>query len=320
MLIYTSGTTGEPKGAVHTHCGFPVKAAQDMAHCMDVRSTDTVYWITDMGWMMGPWLVFGATLLGATIVLYEGAPDYPAPDRLWSLVERHRVTVLGVSPTLIRALMQHGEDPVRHHDLSSLRILSSTGEPWNPDPWNWFFRVVGRGRLPILNYSGGTEISGGILCGNLLLPLKPTAFSGPIPGHRRGRRGRERQLRPPASRRAGHPPSVDRHDARLLGTSLTGISKPIGPASPACGPTATGPPLTPTACGISSAARTTPSRSPASASVRPKSSPSWLLTRPSRKPSASVCPTRSKARRSSASACSGRAMSQVIDCAQNCKN
>ncbi len=182
MLIYTSGTTGEPKGAVHTHCGFPIKAAQDMAHSMDIRSTDNVYWITDMGWMMGPWLVFGATLLGATMVLYEGAPDYPASDRLWSLVERHRVTVLGVSPTLIRALMQHGEDPVRPHDLSSLRILSSTGEPWNPDPWNWFFHVVGHGRLPILNYSGGTEISGGILCGNLLLPLKPTSFSGPIPG------------------------------------------------------------------------------------------------------------------------------------------
>jgi acetyl-CoA synthetase len=182
MLIYTSGTTGLPKGAVHTHCGFPIKAAQDMAHCLDIRSTDTVYWITDMGWMMGPWLVLGATLLGATMVLYEGAPDYPAPDRLWSLVERHRVTVLGVSPTLARALMQHGEEPVRRHDLSSLRIIGSTGEPWNPDPWNWFFRVVGGGRLPILNYSGGTEISGGILCGNLLLPLKPTAFSGPVPG------------------------------------------------------------------------------------------------------------------------------------------
>jgi acetyl-CoA synthetase len=182
MLIYTSGTTGQPKGAVHTHCGFPIKAAQDMAHCLDIRPSDTVYWVTDMGWMMGPWLVFGATLLGATMVLYEGAPDYPAPNRLWSLVERHRATVLGVSPTLIRSLMQHGEDPVRRHDLSSLRILSSTGEPWNPDPWDWFFRVVGRGRLPILNYSGGTEISGGILCGNLLLPLKPTAFSGPVPG------------------------------------------------------------------------------------------------------------------------------------------
>ncbi|OFW38854.1 MAG: AMP-dependent synthetase, partial [Acidobacteria bacterium RIFCSPLOWO2_12_FULL_60_22] len=182
LLIYTSGTTGLPKAAVHTHCGFPIKAAQDMAHCLDVQATDTVYWVTDMGWMMGPWLVLGTTLLGATMLLYDGAPDYPAPDRLWSLVERHRATVLGISPTLVRSLMQHGEEPVRRHDLSSLRILGSTGEPWNPDPWNWFLRVVGGGRLPIINYSGGTEISGGILGGNLLLPMKPTAFSAPIPG------------------------------------------------------------------------------------------------------------------------------------------
>lgn len=182
MLIYTSGTTGRPKGAVHTHCGFPLKAAQDLAHCFDVRPADTVYWVTDMGWMMGPWLVMGTALLGGTVFLYDGAPDYPAPDRLWSLLERHAVTILGISPTLVRSLMQHGEEPVRRHNLSSLRILGSTGEPWNPEPWNWFFRVVGKRRLPIINYSGGTEISGGILGGNLLLPLKPTAFSGPVPG------------------------------------------------------------------------------------------------------------------------------------------
>ncbi len=182
MLIYTSGTSGEPKGAVHTHCGFLIKAAQDMAHCMDVHGDDTVCWLTDMGWMMGPWLVYGGTLLGATLLLYDGAPDYPAPDRLWSLVARHRVSVLGISPTLVRSLMQHGEEPVKRHELSSLRILGSTGEPWNPGPWNWFFQTVGGGRLPIINYSGGTEIAGGILGGNPLLPLKPTAFSGPVPG------------------------------------------------------------------------------------------------------------------------------------------
>ena len=182
MIIYTSGTTGRPKGTVHAHCGFPIKAAQDMMHCFDVRQEDVVYWVTDMGWMMGPWLVFGTTLLGATMLLYEGAPDYPAPDRLWGLVQHHDVTTLGISPTLVRALMQHGEEPVRRHKLSTLRILGSTGEPWNPDPWNWLFRTVGGGRLPIINYSGGTEISGGILGGNLLEPLKPTAFSGPVPG------------------------------------------------------------------------------------------------------------------------------------------
>jgi len=182
MLIYTSGTTGRPKGAVHSHCGFPIKTAQDMVHCFDVHDGDTMYWVSDMGWMMGPWEVFGMTLLGGTFVLYDGALDYPAPDRLWSIVERHRVNVLGVSPTLIRALMKHGEDPVRAHDLTSLRILGSTGEPWNPEPWKWFFDVVGAGRLPIINYSGGTEVSGGLVSGNVLTPLKPAAFAGPPPG------------------------------------------------------------------------------------------------------------------------------------------
>jgi acetyl-CoA synthetase len=182
MIIYTSGTTGRPKGAVHTHCGFPIKSAQDMLHCFDVQPNETMYWVSDMGWMMGPWEVAGMTLLGGTMVLYDGALDYPGPDRLWSIVERHRVNILGVSPTLIRSLMRHGEDPVRRHDLSSLRILGSTGEPWNPEPWRWFFAVVGGGKLPIINYSGGTEVSGGLVGGNVITPLKPAAFAGPPPG------------------------------------------------------------------------------------------------------------------------------------------
>lgn len=182
MLIYTSGTTGKPKGALHTHCGFPVKAAQDMAFGTDVRPGHVIYWMTDMGWMMGPWLVFGALLLGATLFIYDGAPDYPGPDRLWQMVERHRITQLGVSPTLIRALIPHGEAHFRKHDLTSLRCFASTGEPWNPGPWKWLFEAVGGRRIPIINYSGGTEISGGIVMGNPLLPLKPCAFSAPCPG------------------------------------------------------------------------------------------------------------------------------------------
>ena len=182
MLIYTSGTTGRPKGAVHTHCGFPIKAAQDMCFGTDVRPGDVVHWVTDMGWMMGPWLVFGTALLGATCVLYDGAPDYPGPDRLWRLVETQGIGILGLSPTLVRSLIPHGEEPVKTRDLSSLRLFASTGEPWNPAPWNWLFAVAGESRLPIVNYSGGTEISGGILMGNLLQPSKPTAFSGPCPG------------------------------------------------------------------------------------------------------------------------------------------
>ncbi len=182
MIIYTSGTTGRPKGAVHTHCGFPVKAAQDMAFGTDLHPGQRLYWMTDMGWMMGPWLVFGALLLGSTLFIYDGAPDYPGPDRLWAMVARHQITTLGVSPTLIRSLIPHGETPFRQHDLSSLRFFASTGEPWNPDPWLWLFENVGQGRLPIINYSGGTEISGGIVMGNPLLPLKPCAFSAPCPG------------------------------------------------------------------------------------------------------------------------------------------
>ncbi|MCC7020118.1 MAG: AMP-binding protein [Ardenticatenales bacterium] len=182
MLIYTSGTTGKPKGALHTHCGFPVKAAQDMAFGTDVHAGDRIFWMTDMGWMMGPWLVFGSLLLGATCVLYDGAPDFPGPDRIWSLVARHNVDVVGLSPTWVRGLVPHGDAPHAAHDLACVRAFASTGEPWNPDPWHWLFERVGRGRVPIINYSGGTEISGGIVMGNPILPLKACAFSGPCPG------------------------------------------------------------------------------------------------------------------------------------------
>ncbi len=182
MLIYTSGTTGRPKGAVHVHCGFPVKGAQDMAHCFDVQPDDTLFWLTDMGWMMGPWAVSGTLMLGATLAIYEGAVDYPGPDRLWAFAERHKVTVMGISPTVIRSLMTLGDEPVRSHDLSALRVIGSTGEPWNSGPWHWCFDVVGGGKLPIINYSGGTEVSGGIVGCTTITPIKPCSFSGPVPG------------------------------------------------------------------------------------------------------------------------------------------
>ncbi|HEX2349735.1 MAG TPA: acetate--CoA ligase [Ktedonobacterales bacterium] len=182
MLIYTSGTTGRPKGAVHAHCGFPIKGAQDMAHCFDVQPDDTLFWLTDMGWMMGPWAVSGALMLGATLAIYEGAVDYPDVDRLWAFAERHKVTVMGIAPTVVRTLMTAGDAPVRRHDLSALRILGSSGEPWNSGPWHWLFDVVGGGRCPIINYSGGTEVSGGIVGCVTIQPIKPCSFSGAIPG------------------------------------------------------------------------------------------------------------------------------------------
>ena len=182
MIIYTSGTSGRPKGAVHVHGGFPVKAAQDMAHCFDVQNGDVVFWFTDLGWMMGPWLIAGGLMLGATIVLYDGTPDFPDESRLWSMVERHAVTHLGISPTAIRGLMRAGEAPVRRHDRSSLFVLGSTGEPWNPESWWWYFRTVGEARCPIINYSGGTEISGGILGCTTWTDIEPGSFRGPVPG------------------------------------------------------------------------------------------------------------------------------------------
>ncbi len=182
MIIYTSGTTGRPKGAVHTHCGFPSKATQDMCFGADIHAGEVICWLTDMGWMMGPWLVIGSGVLGATCVVYEGAPDYPGPDRLWEMVEKHGIHVLGVSPTLVRMLKTHGDEPVKEHDLSSLRAFASTGEPWNPDPWMWLFDNVGQKRRPIINYSGGTETSGGIVMGNPLRPLRPAGFSASCPG------------------------------------------------------------------------------------------------------------------------------------------
>jgi acetyl-CoA synthetase len=182
MVIYTSGTTGKPKGAVHVHGGFPVKAAQDLAHCFDLQDGDVILWMTDLGWMMGPWLIAGGLMLGATIVVYDGTPDFPDASRVWSMVERHRITHLGISPTAIRGLMRSGEDPVKNHSRSSLFVLGSTGEPWNPDPWWWYFKNAGESRCPIINYSGGTEVSGGIVGCTTWTPIQPGSFIGPVPG------------------------------------------------------------------------------------------------------------------------------------------
>jgi acetyl-CoA synthetase len=182
MVIYTSGTTGRPKGAVHVHGGFLVKIAEECAFQTDLAADDRFMWVTDMGWIMGPWEVVGAGALGSTLVLSEGAPDYPGPGRLWQLVERHRISVLGVSPTLIRALRGHGDAPVLEHDRRSLRILGSTGEPWNPDPYRWLYEVVGERRCPIINLSGGTEVAACFLSPMPVMPLKECTLGMPSLG------------------------------------------------------------------------------------------------------------------------------------------
>jgi acetyl-CoA synthetase len=181
LLMFTSGTTGKPKGVVHTHCGFPVKTALDLAICMDLKPTDRFLWMSDMGWLVGPILVFGGLQVGATVVLAEGAPNFPQPDRLWRIVERHRVTYLGLAPTVARLSMALPEAALAERDFSHLRVMVSTGEAWTPEAWHWTFDRIGRRRVPLLNFSGGTEM-GGIVTGTVIHPLKPCAFAGPIPG------------------------------------------------------------------------------------------------------------------------------------------
>jgi acetyl-CoA synthetase len=178
LLAYTSGTTGRPKGALHVHGGFLVSIAREAAYQTDVKAGDRVLFATDMGWIMGPWTVVGAGACGAAVVYPEGAPDWP-DDRLWAMIEEERVTMLGVSPTLVRALIPKGEP---RHDLSSLKTMCTTGEPWNRDPYLWLFDHVGGGRAPIVNISGGTEVGACFLSTCIVEPVKPVALGFPALG------------------------------------------------------------------------------------------------------------------------------------------
>ncbi|EMA57910.1 AMP-binding protein [Halorubrum kocurii] len=179
MLLYSSGTTGEPKGIVHTHAGVLTQCAKEIHFGFDQQPADRFFWVSDIGWMMGPWTLIGNHAFGGTVVMYEGAPDHPEPDRFWELIERHSITQFGISPTAIRALRKHGDQWVEGHDLSSLRILGSTGEPWDPESWRWFYDAVGGGDCPIINISGGTEICGCFLMPMPNQPLKPCTLGGP---------------------------------------------------------------------------------------------------------------------------------------------
>jgi acetyl-CoA synthetase len=180
LLAYTSGTTGKPKGAVHTHAGFLVKTASEVAYSFDVKPGGVFSWVTDMGWIMGPLSVFGSHANGATLLLYEGSPDRPDNTRLWRLVERHRVTMLGVSPTLVRALRcaELGQMP----DLTSVHVLGSTGEPWDPESYEWLARDVFGGRVPVINFSGGTEVGGSFLAPYPVEPIRSCSLGGPSLG------------------------------------------------------------------------------------------------------------------------------------------
>jgi acetyl-CoA synthetase len=183
MLMYTSGTTGKPKGTIHTHCGVLAKNALDLGLCLDLKPSDRLMWMSDMGWVVGPKILISATLLGASVVIAEGTPDWPDPIRMWRMAARHRVTIIGVVPTMVRQMMRNGAEPaLAGQDLSSLRATISVGEPWTPEAWEWFFRHVCKQTIPILNYAGGTECGGAILIGSFMRSIGPCAFSHPVPG------------------------------------------------------------------------------------------------------------------------------------------
>jgi acetyl-CoA synthetase len=179
FLLYTSGTTGRPKGTVHTHAGTLAQVGKELWLAFDHKPEDRFFWLTDIGWMMGPWTILGNHLFGGTIFMYDGAPDYPGPMRLWEMIERHRLTVFGISPTAIRMLSKQARELP---GMESLRLLGSTGEPWDESSWMWYFEQVGRGRLPIINISGGTEILGCFLFTLPIQALKPCSLGAPAPG------------------------------------------------------------------------------------------------------------------------------------------
>jgi acetyl-CoA synthetase len=182
LLIYTSGTTGRPKGTVHYHAGVGLKMAADLAQLTDLDTGSiSIHW-SDFGWIVGPGLLLANLIVGATSVINSGAPDHPAPEHVWELVAATNATHLWLPPTLVRRLRATTAELLSGYDLGSLRVLCSTGEPWDVETYRWYAQAVGGDRCPISNYAGGTEIGGGILGCVLSRPIKAGSFNFPVPG------------------------------------------------------------------------------------------------------------------------------------------
>jgi len=184
FILYTSGSTGKPKGVLHTQAGYLLYALLTAKWIFDIKEEDT-YWCTaDIGWITGhSYIVYGPLALGATSVMFEGVPTFPHPDRFWSIVEKYGVNIFYTAPTAIRAVMREGDEWPNKHDLSSLRVLGSVGEPINPEAWMWYYNVIGKGRCPIVDTWWQTE-TGGILISPLpgAIPTKPGSATVPFPG------------------------------------------------------------------------------------------------------------------------------------------
>jgi len=184
FILYTSGSTGKPKGVLHTQAGYLLYCLQTFKWIFDIHEDDT-YWCTaDIGWITGhSYIVYGTLAAGAASIIFEGVPTYPHPDRFWEIVEKYRVSIFYTAPTALRALMKEGDEWPNKHDLSSLRILVSVGEPINPKVWMWYFSVIGKERCPVLDTWWQTE-TGGILITPLpgATPLKPGSATLPFPG------------------------------------------------------------------------------------------------------------------------------------------
>lgn len=179
LMLFTSGTTGRPKATVHSHAGCLAQMGKELCYNFDLKRGDVFFWFSDIGWMMGPWEIIGVLMHGGSLVLFEGAPDYPSAARLWETVERHEVTTLGLSPTAVRLLMRAGDDVVGKYSMPSLRLLGSTGEAWDEVSYQWYFKQVGRSRCPVINISGGTDIVGCFLAPLPTIRLRAGSLQSP---------------------------------------------------------------------------------------------------------------------------------------------